>query len=210
VGSMAITFMQSLTEAWESAAALVDTSASLALAGLEDGGDLQGLYPGELYYGNRGVLDDFRADLLAAGRKVVDKAVKRLAKTDKLAGKEAGLALSFVLAFPSSSEGRVVNPNEATGFAHEPRLDVLVACSALDVAGDGVLVASGLTDLTPAVVPVGYIGPDGVSDSDDFVPDGDGRFVAVFSAPSLPEGGYGVWVDQGVGVFDDALGLGIR
>jgi hypothetical protein len=209
MAARAIVFMNALTEAYESAAGLVDSAASVALLALEDGGDLQGLYPEALYYGNDGLLDDFRADLLQAGEKVMKSARKRIAKFAKLAEKEAGIALTFHIFFPHSREGRMVNPGELTGFGQEPRLDVVVAGSALDTADDGHLVISGVTDSDSDPVALGFSGPEGSSDSDSSGVDADNRFLVVFG-PALPEGGYAVWADQGTGTLDDSAGIGIR
>jgi hypothetical protein len=209
VAASAAVFLDSLHDAFVLAEEQVDDATAQALTALQNGGDLQGLYPVDLYYGTGGTLDDFRADLLKAATKLAEGARKRLAKTVKLAEKQAGLGLTFQVFFPPTREGSLVNPGGQVSLPLEPRLDLVVAGSRLETASDGMLVIGGVTTITGFDVSLGYFGPEGSSDFADFAVSVDGRFLGSFGA-SLPEGGYAAFAAQGTGTHDDAAGIGIR
>jgi hypothetical protein len=208
VGTAAVTFLNNLRAAFLSAAGQVDTATSEALTALENGGDLEGLYPEELYFGTGGTLDDFRADLLKAATKLADSARKRLAKTVKLAEKEAGLGITFQLFFPPRRDASGVNTDGSFFADYEPRLDFVLAGSRLDTATDGMLLISGVTDI-PSDVTLGYFSPESTIEGADFEVGIEGRFLGSFGF-SLPEGNYVAWALQGSGTQDDSAAIGIR
>jgi hypothetical protein len=209
VATAAVTFLDDLREAFLSAAGQVDDAASQALLALENGGDLQGLYPEDLYYGTGGTLDDFRSDLLKAATKLADGARKRLTKTVAKAEKEAGLGITFQLFFPPRHEASGVNTIGSFFAVNEPRLDFVLAGSRLATVSDGMLLIAGVTDLDGTDVTLGYFDPLGSLDGGDFAVGDDKRFLGSFGF-SLPEGGYVAWAAQGTGTQDDSAAIGIR
>jgi hypothetical protein len=210
VGNAAIAFVSTMNADYVNAIDLTDSASMQALVSLANGGSLNGLYPKDLYFGTGGVLDAHRKSMEAAALKLRDSARKRLAKTQSLAEKKAGISLIVEVELPTVLDARTVNQTDDFGFGERSRFDVLVSASKLDTAHDGVLIIAGSTDNTDDGVSVGFDGPNGLSDDVGATPDpGTGRFLGFFT--SVPEGGYGVWAKQGTNEAFDAVGeIGVR
>jgi hypothetical protein len=210
VGTAAITFVSTMNTDYANAIDLTDSAAMQALVSLANGGNLNGLYPKDLYFGTGGVLDAHRKSMATAALKLRDAARKRLAKTQTLAEKQAGIGLIVEVDLPTVVDARTVNQDDEFGFGERSRFDVVVSASKLDTANDGVLIIAGATDNTDDGVSVGFDGPSSVTDSAGVTPDpSTGRFLAFFT--SQPEGGYAVWAKQGTNEAFDAVGeIGIR
>jgi hypothetical protein len=210
VGTAAITFVSTMNTDYANAIDLTASAAMQALVALANGGNLTGLYPKDLYFGTGGVLDAHRKSMAAAALKLRDAARKRLAKTQALAEKQAGLGLIVEVDLPTVADAHTVNQDDNFGFGERSRFDVVVSASKLDTAHDGVLIIAGSTDNTDDGVSVGFDGPNGSTNSVDATADvSTGRFLALFTGE--PEGGYGVWAKQGTNEAFDAVGeIGIR
>jgi hypothetical protein len=203
-----IVFVDAVDEARETALAITQDAAANALDDLADGGDLQGMYPAKFYDGTKGgVVDKHRAKVDKIVAKLQKKAVKRLGKTVKLAAKRSGVGASFLLRLGTDEAVAAVNQGTAVGVALGPRLDIVVTTSKLDVANDGVLVASGTTDATGDDVDVGYLYSIASSGATVDSPTG-GRFSGTFT--SLHEGNYAVYAKQGGAAFGTTASIGLR
>jgi hypothetical protein len=200
-------FLESMHEAYIAAVFNVDSSASQALESLAGGGNLQGLYPKDLYYGTGGVLDDYRASLRAAVAKVHDAAQKRLAKTSKLAEKVSNLALEVTLRLPVLDGDESVDQNNVTPLGTSARIDYIASVSSLDAANDAVFHMAGLTSNIAVNVDLGLFSGDGILDTGLIPTDGEGHFEASFNG--VHEGGYVAFVKQG-GQFASTVPVGVR
>ena len=209
IANMGQEYMESLNEAFAGAKSLVDSAAALALDALADGGDLQGLFPEELHYGSGGVLDKNLAALVKAGMKSRDAAVKRIAKANAKAEKEANIAITFELRFPTRTEVFAIAQGGLLSLAQTTTIDVIFGASDLDAAADGVLFFAGETD-DDGDVTVDYFNATGGFDSATSAPSpGTLRFAGFFTG--LEEGGYVVDAKQGTDSTFHSVGeIGIR
>jgi hypothetical protein len=206
--SVSIVFMTALNEDFEAAKGFIEGTASLALTDLADGGELDGQFPKDCYLGVGGLLDTSRAQLVKAGLKARDAAIKRLRKTAGKAEKIANIGICFDLMFPTRVGASCINDGAGLGVAQGVTLDFVLSASDMDVLGDGLLAFGGATEASDVDVSVGYfVGIDN-SDDDEITPTDD-RFTAVFQ--NVAEGGAIVHAKQGTGgTFHDMAAIGVR
>jgi len=206
-----ITCVTGINEAYEQASGLFDASTVLALQAVADGGDLEGLYPLDFYAGAGGLRDTGHAQLLKVVAGLQAQALKRLAKTIKLAEKESALGLTVRLRLPVDPAESASNPTGGLSAGLAGRIDLLLAGSSLELQDDGLIVVAGFAGSTFDPVECWALG--GVSISDSVAADpSTGRFLLVLdnSSSGLPEGNYVVVTEQGDSPFISTMAIGVR
>jgi hypothetical protein len=209
IGDALVTFYTSAENAWSNAIEVSGDAAAGALGDLADGGDLAGQYPASLYAGSGGVLDAHRKAVLKAATKLREAAVKRLAKTASRCEKLRGFSLNVRLSLPAAALAFSVNQQTTSQIDEGPRLNVLIAMSALDATEDGVILVEGTSGDESDDATVSWRRTFGETDSEDVDVDlSSGHFQALFLG--VLEGGYAVSVQQTAGPVHDVAEIGVR
>ncbi len=192
--------MGSIGQAVRSVGNDIGLSATDALAGLADGGDLAGVFPDDFYPGDGGAIDKLRADAHKAQDKTIAAVSKRLKKTRKLVEQHAGVGLTVSLAAPASVRDLTWDEEGGFFFSDESALtcDTLIAVSDLAVATDGVLHLGGTANPNLDAVTVELLGPLTDTFSGGVPTPSAERWGVVFdNVTGVPEGVYAVSATQG-------------
>lgn len=177
--------------------------ADLALETLAHGGQLNGIYPDDFYFGTGGALDDSRTAMDKQAGKLRTAALKRIGKTFAKA-EAVGLGFAMHMRFPSRDLGNQVDQGAAFGKLQGASIDLVLSVSRLADANDGVIVVSGPSDLSGDVT----VDAQHYFEGDEATVSCFSRFSATFTA--LAEGGYTVGAIQGKGLPASTDSIGVR
>lgn len=190
-------FQGEVVSALEAAGMATDIRCCELLGELQGEGDLQGRYPRDLVPNGGGALERFRTQADKAVATACLAVDKRLRSTVAKLAKKDGVDLCVLLRPPAQVRDNVISPESVLEPASRPMsIDIVVAASAQDVLGDGVLIFGGAADLSLSDVTAGWQETEAAFPT-LVIADAGGHGWSCTAPAPLPEGQYTLSASQG-------------